>query len=303
MSVLIKLFLQVLMLFTVLSYQEPQVPKEPEKEEKEWRQLSVEEATYLQQVYEQLLDMNYEQRLEEVAGSRVYEDSWGIMVPDPMYMPQPDFGTLPGYSLFAPGWITEDGNFILGSSAVVKVNDELPSVGLTAFHCVSVLRAISGMDIPDYIQGGVLFDVYHPNEIMVAEIVKAWAMPNAESLAYGKDLAAFELDDTSDINVLPLADDTCEPGEVIWLYGYLISEDEDIMESCLYPCIVIDDDGTQIEYILSEEFDTNGASGSPLLNNEGEVVGIHIGSFGSIRSGHSAQSIRSRLIEAYEINK
>lgn len=110
---------------------------------------------------------------------------------------------MPANSLFSPGWVTEDGNVILGSVAVVKVNDDLPCVGITAYHFLNVFREVDGMDLPEYIQAGVLFDVDHPNEIMLAEVSKVWAMPNAEGLAYGKDLAAFEPNDYSQLTVLP----------------------------------------------------------------------------------------------------
>lgn len=297
MTTVLRLLIAMFTFFTMVVLKEPQTPPQVlPKEEQEWQEAEPEED-YGEGLTE------YEKRLNELTDGHTYTDSWGELVPDPMYMPQPDFGTMPENSLFLPGWVTEDGNFILGSVAVVRVNDELPCVGLTAFHCLNVLREVGGMELPDYIQGGVLFDVDHPNEIVASEVTKMWAMPNAESLSYGKDLAAFEPDDLSEVNVLPLAEGTCEQGEVIYLYGELVSEDEDIIETRLYPCVVTYDDGTEIQYVLSEEFDTSGASGSPLLNNQGEVVGIHIGSAGSIRSGHSAESIRERLTEAYEYNK
>lgn len=100
-----------------------------------------------------------------------------------------------------------------------------------------------------------------------------------------------------------MAEGPCEEGETIYLYADLVSEDEDLIDSRLYPCVVTSDDGTEIEYELPSKYNTSGASGSPLVNSEGEVVGIHLGSLGDSRYGHSADNIRARLIEAYEYNK
>ena len=74
----------------------------------------------------------------------------------------------------------------------------------------------------------------------------------------------------------------------------------DVYKRQLYPCVVISDDGEELEYVLSDEFGTQGASGAPLLNDKGEVVGIHIGSDGSHRYGHSAQSMKAQLKNAME---
>lgn len=294
MSVILKVFMKIIMFLTltVMPVSEPLVSAEEEPHE--WQEETRADGEDGFTVYEN--------RIHELTGGHVYTDSGGYLVPDPMYLPQPDFGTL-SKTLFVPGWMTEDGNYILGSTAIVKVNDELPCVGLTALHCLNIYRSVSGMEVPDYIQGGALFNAHAPEEEAVTEIVREWAIPNAECLTAGKDVVAYEVDDLSDINVLPLAQGTCEQGEVIYLYANLVSEEEDIIDTFLYPCVVTYDDGVRLNYVFSEEFNTSGASGSPLLNNQGEVVGIHIGSEGSIRIGNSADSIRSLLIEAYEYNK
>lgn len=87
---------------------------------------------------------------------------------------------------------------------------------------------------------------------------------------------------------------------MIYLATYLSDENTYYYDDCLYPCVVISDDGTNLYYLLHDMFIATGASGAPLLNKDGEVVGIHIASANSVRYGHSIQSICEQLETALE---
>ena len=164
--------------------------------------------------------------------------------------------------------------------------------------------SIYGEVLPSYVNGGELYDILKGASESYGTI--SGVLPISDAVGIGaaetgaKDVAAFTVSDTSAMNVFSPASGTCKPGDMIYLATYLSDENTYCYNDCLYPCIVISDDGTDLYYLLNDMFITTGASGAPLLNSDGEVVGIHIASANSVRYGHSIQSICEQLKTALD---
>ncbi len=75
-------------------------------------------------------------------------------------------------------------------------------------------------------------------------------------------------------NVLRLADTPPKPGDTVWLWGRRSDESPLILNKAK----VIREDGVQTDFRLATaEPGLDGWSGSPLLNDQGEVVGVLVG--------------------------
>lgn len=248
-----------------------------------------------------------EQLIDRLCQGEYMTDSEGYEVPDPDYLPLPDFDALPANSVFDVSWDTTEGSYVAGTSFLMETDlTEVPLL-ITAIHYFGETDYISGADLPDYVNGGELYDILKDGSSPDGSIQSVVAIPDA--VAFGsvetstQDVAAFTLEDTSSMNALPIASEPCQPGDMIYLAAYLNPETSYTYDDCLYPCIVLSDDGEEIYYLLADGFSTSGASGGPLLNSKGEVVGIHIASAGSTRYGHSAQSIYEQLKNALAVQQ
>lgn len=229
-------------------------------------------------------------------------DSNGNSVPNTDYLPLPDFEKLSENSIFNVSWDTTDGSYVAGTSFLMETDLTEEPLLVTAIHYFGESDYISGAELPDYVNGGELYDILKDGSAADGTVSSVLAIPDATAFGdaetCGKDVAAFTVADLASVNALPMASEPCQPGDVVYLAAYLSQDDTYVYDDCLYPCIVIEDDGTEIYYALSDLFLTGGASGAPLLNSRGEVVGIHIASGGSTRYGHSIQSIYEQLKNA-----
>ena len=239
-----------------------------------------------------------EQIVDELCQSEYVEDSTGTKVPDSEYLPLPDFEALPANAVFDVQWETTDGSYAAGTSFLMKTDLTENPLLITAIHFFGDEDYISGEALPEYVQGGEIYDIMKDIDAPADGTISG-VFPVPDATAFGavetasKDVAAFTVEDTSAMNAFPMASEPCKPGDMIYLAARLDSEY--IYEDNLYPCVVVSDDGTDLYYILTDTFTTSGASGCPLLNSKGEVVGIHIASNGSTRYGHSISSIYEQL--------
>jgi len=237
--------------------------------------------------------------IEDLCNGHTLVDSEGITIPDADYLPLPEFSELSSGSVFDVTWDTTEGSYTAGTSFLMKTNLTEEPLLITAIHYFGETDYISGEQLPDYVNGGELYDILksgsEPDTTIkdVIPISDAVAIGAAES--GDKDVAAFTVTDASSLTALPMASEPCKTGDMIFLAALLDNSQSDTYDDCLYPCVVIEDDGNELYYVLGDEFVTTGASGGPLLNSKGEVVGIHIASAGSVRYGHSIQSIYKQL--------
>lgn len=243
----------------------------------------------------------------ELSGGHMLEDNDGMPVPDTDYLPLPSFGTLEPRSVFNVNWRTTEGEYMAGTAFVAQIEESDQPLLLTACHYFSSDEVeVDEKNLSSYVQGGDLYDIFDSNvETIYGTVSGVLPLPDAASISEtgkaGKDLAAFYVEKGDNVKSFSLAEEPCQSGDVIYLAAYINPDDTlYYYDDCLYPCVVISDDGEELEYVLSDEFGTQGASGAPLLNDKGEVVGIHIGSDGSHRYGHSAQSMKAQLKNAME---
>lgn len=233
-----------------------------------------------------------------------YEDSSGMIVPDTDYLDLPEFGAIHSASVFNVDWYTVEDEYSAGTSVLVQTDLSAEPILITAYHIFEADQfELTPATLKDYLTGGYLMDIMSREEDppYIAAIEEVITIPNAEAVwdtqKPDRDLAAFKLDNTEGLYAYPIAKEPCKAGDTIYLAASLWDTDS-YYDDNLYPCLVAADNGTQITYILSDEFGTTGASGGPLLNTKGELVGIHIASNGSMRVGHSAQSIYNQLKNA-----
>lgn len=240
--------------------------------------------------------------INKLCQGKYLTDSSGNSIPDADYLPLPDFESLPENSVFDVFWDTTEGSYVAGTSFLMETDLTEDPLLISAIHYFGETDYISGTDLADYVTGGKLYDILKDGSAADGSVSSVVTIPDAT--AFGnietckQDVAAFTVADSDSLNALPAASQPCKPGDVIYLAAYLGQEDSYFYEDCLYPCIVLEDDGTEIYYVLADIFLTSGASGAPLLNSQGEVVGIHIASAGSTRYGHSIQSIYEQLDNA-----
>ncbi len=242
-------------------------------------------------------------QFEALCGGELATDSDGLQVPDADALPAPGFGTLPEKSVFHVKWNTRDGEYQAGTSFLLQTDLTTVPVLATAIHYFG--DALTGSELPAYVSNGDIYDILGDRSVSDGMVNSALVMEDANgyfiSGTVETDLAAFYVKDTSGLAGLPLAKEPCKPGDVIYLAALLDSDSPASYESCLYPCVVLSDDGGRIDYVLEDRFSSAKISGAPLLNGQGEVVGIHMGSDGSERFGHSAQSIYQMLATALNL--
>lgn len=239
--------------------------------------------------------------MSDLTGENMLTDSDGRSVPDTDFLPLPDFEALEPNTVFDVDWKSAEGDFMAGTSFLAKTNLSDRPLLLTACHYfASDEMDVNLRDLTGYISGGDLYDILGDGSEIAGTVAGVVPIPDARSVSENgssdRDLAAFYVDGA--VGGIPFAEDPCKMGDVIYMAAWLDHENSTYYDDCLYPCVVMRDDGKEIGYILSDEFSTQGASGAPLLNSKGELVGIHIGSNGSIRYGNSAQSIREQLENA-----
>ncbi|MCM1057195.1 MAG: serine protease [Firmicutes bacterium] len=240
-----------------------------------------------------------DQLVDRLCQSQYLTDSNGNNIPDPDYLPVPDFGQLSENSVFDVSWNTTEGSYMAGTSFLMETDLTQEPLLITAIHYFGEEAYISGAELADYVTGGELYDILKDGSAADGSVRSVVTVSDAagfgDAKTCGKDVAAFTVDGLASMNAFPIASEPCQPGDVIYLAAYLSQDGSYTYDDFLYPCIVLEDDGTEMYYVLADVFLTGGASGAPLLNSRGEVVGIHIASGGSTRYGHSVQSIYEQL--------
>ncbi len=200
-------------------------------------------------------------------------------------------------SVFNVNWHSQDGDFMAGTSFVYDSEKHGEKLLVTAFHYFWPDNAVSftGTDLESYVTGGELYDIKDRQDIGARikknlVILDADAVPNIE-----KDCAAFTLSGADNIPALELSDRIPEKGETLYMLARLW-DGEVQNENCVYECIVVRADKDVIKYTVSKMYgSTMGASGAPLVDKYGKVVGMHMAGDDIYFYGHSTASFEKQL--------
>lgn len=197
-------------------------------------------------------------------------------------------------NIFNVTWYAEDDSFTSGTAFLMDSDTHHEKLLVTAFHFLMPEDNFSGSDLPEYLQGGQIF--YASSFEATGASIKncividdAAPVPKAE-----KDVAAFTIQGGDALQTLPLSTHDVKKGDTVYLLADLW-DTEDIHENCVYEAKVLRVDKDCVYYELDSKYGTTGASGAPVVNEYGEVIGIHLASSGSTRMAHSSESFKTQI--------
>ena len=188
---------------------------------------------------------------------------------------------IPANQILSAQYDTADGVFTAGTAFAVTVEGAKAPILLTAHHIFGpwggLDAQLSSEEVASFVTGGSVLDVFSEKDTG-AKIGQA--IPIAGAAAVGdagsadKDLAAFYLEDADALQPLKLAENPPAAGDKLYLLAYLWDTDTP-HENGIYEATCLGVEAGNIVYQLDEEFSTSGASGAPVINSAGEVVGVH----------------------------
>lgn len=200
-------------------------------------------------------------------------------------------------AVFNVNWTTMEGNYSAGTSYIIDSEKFGEKLLVTAFHYLwpDDVKTFTGEQLPGFVKGGQLYYAKSA-KISPARLKQNLIIPDADAVPnIAKDVAAFTLNGADGLMTLKLSDRRPEAGESIYLLARLW--DGDVQnENCVYECKVESCDADQIVYTLDSKYgSTMGASGGPLVDKYGEVVGMHMAGNILFYYGHTTESFLKQI--------
>lgn len=195
-------------------------------------------------------------------------------------------------------WYTKDGDFSAGTAFILDSASQNQKLLVTAFHFLvpdDGEETFKGTDLPGYVLGGEVSYAKTGKDAGVRlknclVIEDAAPVPDIE-----KDVAAFTLSNGGEgLKTLPITEDSVATGEKLYLLANLWDTD-DVHENCVYECTAVLDNNGYITYKIDPKYGTTGASGGPVINKYGEVVGIHMAKGGDLHYAHASRSFVKQI--------
>jgi hypothetical protein len=174
---------------------------------------------------------------------------------------------------------------------VVESEGGLPLV-LTALHvmdelikskridCTSGNASYTGQELPRLVKEVKLYDVFAP-QWPLAELGSASSMLSLPDARVGdeepysqRDIAAFHADPTANVSPARLAEKPPQVGEPLWL---AFNAGKGAKSRTAQAVVVERTERTLVFRYATAAVATHHSSGAPLLNSDGEVVGINVG--------------------------
>ena len=203
--------------------------------------------------------------------------------------------------IFNVNWDTAEGEYTAGTSYVIDSEKHGQKLLVTAFHYLwpDDAKAFTGTELPAYVKGGQLLYAQSGRDSGV-RLKCNLVIPDADAVPnIAKDVAAFTISGGENLTILKLSDRKPEPGEKIYLLARLW-DGEVINENCVYEAQVVSCGPDEIIYTIDKKYgSTMGASGGPLVDKYGEVVGMHMAGDGRFYYGHVTESFLKQIENGY----
>ncbi len=182
------------------------------------------------------------------------------------------------------------GDSVIGGYSFVAQKEGTP-VLLTALHvmdemikkqdvdCSAGNTGYSGRELPAVITGVGIYHIF-AERWMFEHLGTAGPMlvlPGAgtgdEEPFSSRDIAAFQVKDTGNLNPAPLAKETPKVGDPVWLAIQVPNSNQRTLKA-----VIVEITENSMVFIFNDlEDKTKYTSGAPVLNQNGEVVGINVG--------------------------
>ncbi len=203
--------------------------------------------------------------------------------------------------VFNVHWYATDGDCTAGTSYLIESEQYGGKLLVTAFHYLwpDNAQTFTGEELPGYITGGEIYYAQSGKDTG-ARLKSNVVIPDADAVPnIAKDVAAFTVNKGDALPTLKLSTRHPEPGEKIYLLARLW-DGEVINENCVYEAQVVTCGDDEIVYTIDKKYgSTMGASGGPLVDRYGEVVGMHMAGNGVRYYGHVTGSFMKQIEDGH----
>lgn len=203
--------------------------------------------------------------------------------------------------VFNVNWSMVLGDYMAGTSFLIDSKEHGMKLMITAYHYLEpeTVDKFDPIYLPDYIHGGELYYARSGKDTG-ASLKCELVLPDADAVpVISKDAAAFSIRGDEALKTLPLSERKPKEGEQIYLLAKLT--DGDVRnQNCVYECQVVSCGNDQIIYLMDPKYgSTMGASGAPLVDKYGKVIGMHMAGDGKFFYGHVTESFMKQIDNGY----
>jgi len=179
-----------------------------------------------------------------------------------------------------PTFETTDGEYSAGTAFPVTLPGRDTPVILTAIHLFGtsggLQREIPSAQLGQFVQRVHLMNAFGDERVGTAtrNILISDAAPMGKPSAAG-DIAAFEGDPGLNVTALSLASRVPASGYPVWL----VADVRNRPGQRLHRAWVRSNLGGELEYAFDEQLELQATSGAPVLDQNGDIVGIQLGGY------------------------